>query len=261
MEALPPGWDTDLAVLELGGSGVEDRGDHLVVRTPANPDFHWGNFLFVTDRAAVGDAERWTALFERAFPAARWLAVGLIRMPSDGAAWTAAGAELEEDQVLSTTSPPRVTPVPEGYTVRRLRGGDWERRIARELADNIRAGRYDPVHHERFVRARTVTQRELSDRGDAAFFGAFHGERLVADLGIVCCGRRARFQNVGTDEDHRRRGLASHLLGVAAAWAAAEGCERWVIVTESDNPAGRVYRRAGFAPDVTNAQAYRPPPR
>jgi hypothetical protein len=34
-----------------------------------------------------------------------------------------------------------------------------------------------------------------------------------------------------------------------------------VIVTEATNPAGRVYRSVGFAPDVGNAQAYRRPPR
>jgi GNAT superfamily N-acetyltransferase len=83
----------------------------------------------------------------------------------------------------------------------------------------------------------------------------------VADLGIVRCGTTARYQSVGTDLDHRRRGLASHLLGVAAAWAGERGCDRWVIVTEATNPAGRVYRRLGFAPDVGSAQAYRPPAR
>jgi hypothetical protein len=55
----------------------------------------------------------------------------------------------------------------------------------------------------------------------------------------------ARYPRVGTDEGHRRRGLASYLLGVAARWAADPGCGRWVIVTEATNPAGRVYRSLG----------------
>ena len=53
MRHLPPGWATDLAILELCGSVVEDRTDHLLVRTPGNPGFHWGNCLFVTDTGAV----------------------------------------------------------------------------------------------------------------------------------------------------------------------------------------------------------------
>ena len=67
-------------------------------------------------------------------------------------------------------------------------------------------------------------------------------------------------QSVGTDDEHRRRGLASHLLGVAALWAADRGCDRWVIVTEATNPPGRVYRSLGFEPDTGTAQAYRKSP-
>ena len=83
----------------------------------------------------------------------------------------------------------------------------------------------------------------------------------IRDRGIVRCGSTARYQSVSTDDEHRRRGLVSHLLGVAAQWAADGGCDRWVIVTEATNPAGRVYRSLGFEPDTGNVQAYRKPPR
>jgi GNAT superfamily N-acetyltransferase len=81
------------------------------------------------------------------------------------------------------------------------------------------------------------------------------GEECVSSLGIVLCGQDAegrvvaRYQSVQTAVDHRRRGLAGHLLGVAAGWAAERGAQRWVIATESDNPAGRLYRSLGFTPD------------
>jgi GNAT superfamily N-acetyltransferase len=84
---------------------------------------------------------------------------------------------------------------------------------------------------------------------------------LIADLSIVRSGTTARNQSVGTDEERRRHELASHLLGVAARWAAGQGCNRWIIVTEATNPAGRIYRSLGFEPDTENAQAYRKPPR
>jgi hypothetical protein len=56
-------------------------------------------------------------------------------------------------------------------------------------------------------------QRALSERGTAAFFGAFADGVLVARLGIVRCGTIGRYQSVVTDAQHRRRGLASHRLG------------------------------------------------
>ena len=261
MRELPSGWATDLAVLEHGGSIVEDRGDHVVVSTPTNPTFHWGNCLLVTDPSAVDDATRWLETFSAAFPNAGWVAVGLVRMPDDIAAWSAHAVGLELDDVLSTSTLPRQTPLADGYTVRRLVGDDWEQLVAREMAENELTGEYEPSGHERFARARMESQRSLSDRDVAAFFGAFSGGALAADLGIVRCGSTARYQSIGTAEEHRRRGLASHLLGVAARWADGHGCDEWVIITEATNPAGRVYRSVGFEPTIPNAQAYRKPPR
>ena len=261
MRDLPPGWATDLAILEHTGSLLEDRGDHLLVRTPDNPDYHWGNCLFVTDGDAVDDADRWVTTFQSSFPEASWVAIGLIRMPDDREAWATHGLDLELDDVLTTDTLPRQTPLPQGYAVRRLGGQNWSRSVARSVAENDRTNEHEPQGYRRFTQRQVQARRALSDRDAGATFGAFADDVLVADLGIVRCGSTARYQSVGTDEDHRRRGLASHLLGVAARWAGDHGCTRWVIVTEATNPAGRVYRSLGFEPDSGNAQAYRKPPR
>jgi GNAT superfamily N-acetyltransferase len=261
MRDLPPGWETDLAVLRLHGSVIEDRGDHLVVRSAANPDHHWGNCLLVLDEQAVEDAARWLAAFEDAHPQATWRSIGLIRQPADDRAWTALGVEVEGDDVLTTGHLPRQAPLAEGYSVRRIEGQDWEQVIAAEVLDNERTGGYDPATHERFARVQTGLRRRLSEQDVLAFFGAFDGDVLASNLGVVRCGPTARYQAVGTDQTHRRRGLAAHLLGVAARWSADHGCHRWVIITEVDNPAGRVYRSVGFGSDVSNARAYRASPR
>lgn len=261
MRDLPPGWATDVAVLRHSGSIVEDHDDHLVIRTPRNPDFYWGNCVFVLDERTVADADRWIAVFQAAHPDAAWVSVGLIKQPDDASAWTAQQVVIEGDDVLTTRQPPPTTPLAPGYTVRRIAGADWEQVVAAEVADNALTGAYEAVSHERFARAQTDLRRDLSDRGLAAFFGAFAGDVLASNLGIVVCGETARYQSVGTDAGHRRRGLATHLLGVAAAWSAEQGCNRWVIITEAENPAGQLYRGAGFEPDVCNARAYRAPAR
>ncbi len=258
---LPPGWATDLAILRHGGSAFEDHGDHLVIRTPRIPDFHWGHSILVTAPEAAGDARRWVEAFRAAFPQAGWLTIGLPRMPDDVAPWAALGLAPEAADVLTTDTVPLQAGLAAGYEVRALDRGDRAQRVARAIAENERTGEHEPVSHARFVRARIRFQETLADRGLAAFFGAFADGVLAADLGIVRCGLLARFQWVGTDAAHRRRGLASHLLGVAARWAAERGCDRWVIVTETGNPAGRIYRAVGFTPDVPNIEVYRPPAR
>jgi hypothetical protein len=108
---------------------------------------------------------------------------------------------------------------------------------------------YDPLSHEHCP-ARVRSQRELSDRGVAAFFGAFAADALVSILGVVRCDATARYQSVSTEIEHRRQGLPR--LGRGAGRQL--GCNRWVI-TEATNPAGRVYRGVGFESTTPNAQA------
>lgn len=260
MNDLQLDWATDLAILELSGSTVERLDDHLLVRTPQNPHYHWGNCLLVTDATAIDDAERWLARFAAAFPQADWVAIGLPSMPQDAHAWLSRGIELEQLDVLAARERPRSAPLSDGYTVREVAGDDWEQLTQHRLAENRASGEHTPDGYERFMRETIAARQSLCDAGDAVWFGAFAGDELVADLGIVRCGTIARYQDVATVEAHRRRGLASHLLGVAAEWSASRGCDTWVIVTESTNDAGRVYRRAGFALDAASVNAHRQSP-
>ncbi|HET8602424.1 MAG TPA: bifunctional GNAT family N-acetyltransferase/NUDIX hydrolase [Marmoricola sp.] len=253
--SLPLGWHTDLAAHRLSGARIDDRGDHLVVATPAEPTYHWGNFVLVTDPAAVDDASRWVETFEQAFPEARHRAVGLVADPGERIAWSAAGLVLEHEDVLATVSGPVRRPPVTAYTTRELcSDDDWE-----QLAVTI--DEPTPAQVD-FARRRGATRRAMVERGAAAFFGAFEGERLAASLGIVDCGQGVfRYQEVHTDAGHRRRGLAAHLVGVAADWAADRGCRRWVIVADSDSEAGRLYRSLGFGFVLRSSQAYRGPDR
>jgi GNAT superfamily N-acetyltransferase len=255
---LTRGWHTDLAVLRYSGSSIDVRGDHIVVRTPANPTFHWGNFVLVTDPDATEDAPRWTDAFEREFPGASHVAIGLPQLPT-GEAYAAAGIAVGTDDVLYTATQPEPRPLAHGYTARALTtDDDWEQKIGAAVAENDRTGEYGRDGHELFLRRRGDQHRSLCDADVARFFGAFTGDgRLVSDLGIVDCEGLARYQSVGTDAGHRRKGLAGHLLGVAAQWAAGRGCTEWVIVTETTNEAGRVYRSVGFEPDAVQVSAYR----
>jgi GNAT superfamily N-acetyltransferase len=261
---LPPGWLTDIAVLRLSGALIEDRGDHLVVTSPDNPGYHWGNFLLVTDPGARNDASRWVELFRATFPEARHLGIGLPAEP-DPQPWAAFDLPVTSDEVMSTTTPPERRPAPDGYPIQQLVTPEqWAAAAAADIAENARTGEQpDDASHREFTIARMRSRAGLSARGVAAFFGAFVGDECVSDLGIVLCGQDAqgrvvaRFQSVQTALHHRRRGLAGHLVGVAARWAEDHGAQRWVIATEPENPAGRLYRSLGFAPDTRSWQVER----
>ena len=254
---IAAGWETDLAILRHGGSSIEEFEDYFVIRTPHNPNYHWGNFILVTNNDAVGDANSWIETFQDAFPSASWVSIGLLEFPSSPEVWEPLGIELERMEVLRADTQPAFPEIDPSYTSRILGGTDWDALLEREISENLKSGDHDPESYERFIRRSIEGYKDLSERGLASWFGAFHGTELVADLGIVICGKTARYQSVQTDERHRRKGLASHLLGKAAQCASERGCNSWVIVTESTNDAGRVYRKAGFNTDVETVTAYR----
>ena len=68
MEIRSLGLRTDVALLELGGSVVEHHDDHVVVRTPDNPTYWWGNFLLVGSVPEPGETSRWLERFAEAHP-------------------------------------------------------------------------------------------------------------------------------------------------------------------------------------------------
>jgi GNAT superfamily N-acetyltransferase len=257
LRKITPGWETDLAILKHSGSVIEVFNDYTLIRSPHNPDYHWGNFILVTNKDLVGDAERWMQAFHDAFPEANWVSIGLTEYPTNSDSWDSYGVELERMDVLKSQTMPNIPEISSAYESRMFQDNDWDLLIAREIADNAISGEHEAESFERYITNSINGFRELSRRGLAAWFGAFYESELVADLGIVVCGEIARYQSVQTIQAHRKQGLASHLLGKAGTWAALQGCKNFVIVTESTNDAGRVYRKAGFQIDLETVTVYK----
>lgn len=250
---LPLGWRTDLAVLRLHGSLVTQHAQHLVVRSPDNPSYYWGNCILVTDPDAVDDPVGWLQVFESEFPDSPHRAIGLVREPVDSQSWLAVRLFLDHGDVLVASAPLASAPLAAGYEVRLLDGdADWERSTAlRQLAF--------PAQNDYEART-TVARRAITDGRALSWFGAFHGDELASELGIADCGNGIfRYQSVVTHPDHRRRGLTRHLLGVASAHAASLGATTWVIIADVDGDASRLYRAAGFQHRETAYQVSRVP--
>ena len=184
------------------------------------------------------------------------------RSGSPGCRLRAAGTAPVWSSTPTTCCSPTTCPnselLADGYTARTIDSDDdWEALVALDLADNAHTHAHEPVGYERFLRDQARARRRMTEAGVARWFGAHAAAdgALAASLGIVVCDNLARFQSVGTSAAHRRRGLAGHLLGLAARWAGDGGATAWVIVTESANPAGRLYRSVGFVPDVVQVAA------
>jgi len=245
------GFLTDVALRAGEGAEVADRGDYLVVRSPVNPDFWWGNFLLLAGWPAPGTGDRWLARFAAEFPLARHIALGV---DEDGAGdeddrpvpaeFGAAGLELEQGTVLTcaTVGPP---PHPNAAAeIRRLESdADWRQSVelARRCFDHGEPGDYLAIM--------MAARRRLTQAGRGAWFGAFAGGRLLAQLGLFDAGDGyARYQHVETDPEARRQGLAGTLVWHAGRCGREVlGAGTFVIVADPADAAIRVYRACGFA--------------
>ncbi len=228
---MPLGWWTDLEVARRSGSQVTQRDGITVVRTPQNPQYYWGNFVLVGEDLPAAEHR---SAFHQVFPDVDYEAIGLLGEPPAGQ-WDA----VEVNEVRSTRTCPQAGAV-DGYRMASLSGDDWRQAWRNEIAGM-------PQGYADFAWRRIEARERMTAAGDACFAGAFLGDKLVADLGIVVCGSIARYQSVSTVPEHRGKGLASWLLASAGRWAQQRGVEQWVIISEPGGEAARLYERLGLS--------------
>jgi GNAT superfamily N-acetyltransferase len=261
VEVTSLGYRTDLMVRRMEGSEVADHGNHVVVRSPGHPGFWWGNFILLPAPPRPREAAGWLARFAEVFPEASHVALGVDTAEPEAAERSGlpeAGLRLERSTVLVATAvhePPHVN-----LTVqyRPLAGdADWQQSLELRLAADDSGGAATHGFHEQ----RTADARRMAENGHGAWFGAFASGRLTAQLGIFSDGSGiARYQNVETDPDWRRNGLAGTLVWQAGQWAQGHlDARTLVIVADPAAAAIRIYRSVGFG-DVETQTAFQRPP-
>lgn len=263
MEVASLGYRTDLAILRLGGSGVEDRGDHLVVTSAHASMYWWGNFLLVDHVPAHHECERWLERFATAFPGAKHVAMGFDGTTgslADLAWFMARGYSAEALAVMTATALHPPVHVSSDAVVRELRGDDdWA--ASMDLRARCTTAERAAVSSRDFDSARALTNRRITQAGHGRWFGAFVDGQLVAQLGLLDAGEHvARFQSVETDPAFRRRGLAATLVHHAGAYGLTElGAKTLVIVADPTYTAMNLYRTLGFEPTETQLLVERAP--
>ena len=249
MDIRSLGFRTDLRLLEMTGSEIEDRGTHLVVRTPGNPTYFWGNFLLLRELPFPGGEREVIGAFWTEFPLAEHVSIGVDGTDDLTEAlqpFVAAGMEVDSGTVLTTGTLVAPRPVAEGVVVRPLESDeDWEGRA--RLSHHLWS-QTDETTFMTYARRKNAQERGLVARGLGQRYGAFVGDELVSTAGIfVTHAGIARYQSVETHPDHRRQGLAAAVVHAAGEHALATyGIEVLVIAADTDGDAIRIYRSLGF---------------
>ena len=275
MDVRSLGFRTDLALLGLGGSTIDDRGDHLIVRSPHNPSYWWGNFLLLSVVPDPQSAQAWVDRFAAAFPRAGHVTLGFDFTDGTSAelAWFADhGFDVEVSAVMTAHGVHQPRRTNTQAVCRALESDDdWRQSVElRTRCFGAEAASPD------FVQAKTEGDRDLVRQGDGVWFGAFLDGRLVAELGLVRAGdddldrlgpdaeraghELARFQSVETHPEFRRQGLAGTLAHRAARFGLEElGARTLVMVADPDYFAIDLYRSPGFQTHERQLKVQRAP--
>jgi ribosomal protein S18 acetylase RimI-like enzyme len=261
MDLRSLGYRTDLALLQLGGTQVEDRGDHLVVRSPHNPQHYWGNFLLLDAVPPSADAGRWVERHADAFPGARHRTIGFDGTGgtvADLSGFSALGLSPEAQTVMTASSVRSDAPHREAECRQLSSDDDWQQNVELQMRCN---DRHDPVVHRAYAEARARTHRRLVDAGHGGWFGAFVEGRLVCQMGLFSASPGlARFQSVETDPGFRRRGIARALVQHVSTFGFEQlAATTLVMVADPDYFAIDLYRSVGFAASESQLQAERLP--
>ncbi len=231
---------------------VTERDDYLSIRYPRNPDYHWGNYLIFAAPPTPGDEERWLEIFRRELAANRPLNHLLLAWdlgaadPAVMARFAARGLDPGRTLTLSATAV-REPPRPNGEVAVRPLASDaeWEEAVRLHALEH---GEYDAAGYLEFTGGRFADYRSLVRAGRGAWFGAYLGGRLAGSLGLFHGDGLARYQNVTTHPELRRRGICGTLVHAAARVALdAWGVKTLVMEADPDEEAQRIYESVGFA--------------
>jgi ribosomal protein S18 acetylase RimI-like enzyme len=247
------GYRTDLVFPRYDGE-LTDRGDYIVVRTPSNPTFYWGNFLLFRNPPAAGDDQRWRSLFEQEIgrpPVTTHEAYGWDSPEGERGLVTPfldSGFDLVVSRVLSAREVIAPDRSVSGVTFRILEAEeDWQQAV--DLQTLTRPEGHAEAGHRAFRHRQMERYRAMQADGRGHWFGAFEGGQLVADLGLFRQDDLARFQSVETHPDFRRRGIAGWLVYEASrAMLADQPQVSLIMVADDGSSAERLYRSVGFEP-------------
>ncbi len=259
IDQLGLGWRSHLLACGFGGEIVE-CDDCIVVRSPSNPTYYWGNCLILPEAPRDSDLAHWLRRFDdeiaRRQPDSQHLAFGVnaTALPHALPSWRAAGIDEFDDTAVLTLEPadlarpPAVHEMPE--LVLRPLDLSQETDLAVEAQVRARDESFEADGYRVFRRSAMQRMQAMQQAGIGEWFGAMVGDVLAADCGLVHSGAEGlgRFQYVETQTEWRRRGLCRALVHHVCTHAFETlKLKRLVMCADPHDVAIGIYRSVGFS--------------
>jgi ribosomal protein S18 acetylase RimI-like enzyme len=253
------GRKTDLIFARFSGE-VIFKENYILIKTPSNPGYHWGNYIIFDRAPKKGDLKEWKKLFDQEYSYYKephhysftWDTDKAEEDSGDYAEFIEEGFEFDSGVVLSTKK--LVTP--------KFYNNELEIKIIEtkeQWSDvyNLQLLCADPKYlndyYEVFKREQMANYQRMAKANLGNWYGAYLNGKLVGDLGVFSDGEVARYQSVGTHPEFRRKGICATLV-YEAGKSTLENSKIEYLVMEADPEyhAARIYESVGFNKSEVN---------
>jgi len=231
---------------------VIDRGDYVVVSTPKNPTFFWGNHLIFPEAPRPSDLEPWTKIFERELPNCAHRAFMCDRTDGEGFDYEPLRAHgfIPDPSCIM-----RLDADPKGPSAEIVSLDKPPFDLLDACFTNGREG------YRRFLAIQIDRYAAMIALGLGRWFAVMHEGSPIATCGIFSHPLPCwRFQLVAVHPDHRRRGHAASLVAAVCLRARRIRTAPIILGCVPETAAQRIYARLGFAPIEHTIAIVRPPP-
>lgn len=250
MEVRSLSYSTLLHTLSFSSS-IENKHEYLVVKTPGNPRYYWGNFLFFHHPPKQESMVEWELIFDKEFldiplkhKAFAWDSVGDSAIIVDP--FINNGYYLEVDDVLLTSRIRKPNYYNSNLTITPIDSSSQWNQVT-QLSMDCFCPNPDMEYAKYVNKLRIDIEKEIRE-GKGIWMGAFLKDKLVGDMGLFQAGKgRGLVISVKTDPKYRKNGVCRTLLYKTAFYGFEHlGFKEIVMVADQNLSASKIYRSVGF---------------
>jgi len=252
MNSLSLGFKSEYIISQLECELIE-RDDYIVMRTPANPIYYFGNLLALKTPLQNNTKKQWSAIFQNEFadmPEVTHETYSWVQPNADLTesikAFTDANYEYEEMHILSMPLTKFRTPTKlnEQVAIRELSSdADWQQWLNLSIAEQ--KGDHSSESLKKYLTGKLINYQNLSAHGHGQYMGAFIGDELIGYAGLYHLDDIARFQNVHVIPEYENQKIAKTILTRLIS-DLSSNVETLVIVADEHYHATFLYQSLGF---------------
>ena len=250
MEIKSLGFKTDIMVIGFTGK-VTDCDDYVIVESPENPGYFWGNFILFANSPKSDLLGYYEDVFHKKIgykKDTRHISMGWDTGDiNECKFFLDEGYKVEASIILSTNQTNKPPKFNSEVEVRPLISDqDWEDVVELQCLYN---DDFELRKYKKFKQDQFYNYRKMSMAGHGHWYGAFLNNKLVGDLGIFQSQGCGRYQSVETHPEYLRMGICGTLVYKSSILAASEfNIKTLVMVADEEYHAARIYESVGFKP-------------